>query len=259
MSNSYLSGIKNILAVAGGKGGVGKSTITVNLARAFEWMGMAVGVLDADIQGPSLETMLPSKRKIAVFKDEIIPALSGTIETVSMSQISKDGAFYRAPIINATIKQFLHSVKWGKLDVLLIDFPPGTGDAHLTLCQECALSAALMVSTPQKIARLDVEKAADLFHRLEVPIIGIVENMSYYLSASEQLDLFGRGGARVLAEKLKAPFLGEIPLDPEISKAMDSGFSLFSMPKLGVSAALFAELAKQIKEELSSCLKIEKI
>lgn len=226
-----LSKIKNIVAIAAGKGGVGKSTITVNLALALKMAGYSVGVLDADIYGPSMRKMLPEDQMPGQKGERLIPAICQGIRMMSMAYFrhGEEATAVRAPIANGLIMQFIKNVNWGDLDYLLIDFPPGTGDAQLTLSQQANLSGAIMVTTPQEVALMDVRKAANLFNQVKIPIIGIVENMSYYYHADkdEKVFIFGKGGGERLALELGVPFLGAVPIDPEICRAGDAGRSIF--------------------------------
>lgn len=215
------------IAVAAGKGGVGKSTVTVQLALAFSNLGKRVGILDCDLYGPSLRRMLPEDRQPTKEGERLKPALAQGIPVISMAYFRPDteAAAMRAPIANGIVQQFLESVDWPDLDILLFDYPPGTGDIQLTLSQKAELSGAIIVTTPQELAMMDVRKAMDLFDKLQVPIIGVVENMSYYLNqASGQREyLFGKGGGERLATETGSPFLGQIPLDPAIASTGDSG------------------------------------
>jgi ATP-binding protein involved in chromosome partitioning len=257
-SQSPAPGPKNVIAIAAGKGGVGKSTVTVNLARALQAAGRAVGILDADIYGPSLRRMLPEDRLPAQADQHLLPADCAGIRLISMAFFRKDheAAAVRAPIANSLIQQFLTQIQWGPLDDLLIDFPPGTGDIQLTLCQKAQLSGAIMVTTPQEVALMDVRKAMHLFAQVKVPILGIVENMSYFLdAASGQMHaLFGRGGGERLASEMGVRFLGQIPVAPAISQSGDEGTSLLTMksPDAQMASKAFAALAQQIMHEIST-------
>lgn len=230
-----LAKIKNIIAIAAGKGGVGKSTLTVNLALALKTAGYSVGVLDADVYGPSIRKMLPEDRPPGQKGEMLIPAVCHGIYMMSMAYFRREEepTAVRAPIANGLIMQFIKNVDWGDLDYLLIDFPPGTGDAQLTLSQQANLSGAIMVTTPQEIALMDVRKAANLFMQVKVPIIGVVENMSYYCHPGDgqKVFIFGQGGGERLALELGVPFLGTVPIDPEICRAGDVGLSLFVGPQ----------------------------
>lgn len=239
-----------VIAIAAGKGGVGKSTVTVNLALALKALGMRVGVLDSDIYGPSMRKMLPEDIMPSQKGDRIVPALCQGIKMISMAYFRKEheAAAIRAPIANGLINQFIHNVEWGDLDYLLVDFPPGTGDVQLTLSQQANLTGAVMVTTPQEVALLDVRKAMHLFDQVKVPIIGIIENMSYYLDAGIPKYLFGKGGGEKLACERGLPFLGAIPIDPSISRCGDEGTSLLAQDEAQATPAVkaFMALAEEV-------------
>lgn len=226
-----ISKIKNVIAIAAGKGGVGKSTVTVNLALTLKQKGFMVGILDTDIYGPSIRMMLPEEKLPARKGDFLIPAQAQGISLISMAFFRRENeaSAVRAPIANRIINQFLDQVVWGGLDFLLIDFPPGTGDIQLTLAQNARIDAAIMVTTPQEVAMLDVRKAMDLFQQVKIPIVGIIENMSYYenMETKERLFLMGEGGGQRLAQETGVPFLGSIPINPKISECCDRGVSIF--------------------------------
>lgn len=239
--------VKNTVAIAAGKGGVGKSTVTVNLALALRLKGYAVGVLDADIYGPSVRKMLPEEEMPQQKGEALYPAICQGIAMMSMAYFRKEheAAAVRGPIAAGIISQFIKNVQWGGLDFLLIDFPPGTGDIQLTLSQQANLSGAILVTTPQEVSLNDVRKASHLFLQVNVPIFGVIENMSYYShpSSNEVVYLFGKGGGERLAQELGTPFLGGIPVDPEISRCGDAGRSLFHDPaSKGVGAEAFLAL-----------------
>lgn len=247
-----LASIQSIIAIAAGKGGVGKSSVTVNLALALKAQGYCVGIMDTDIYGPSVRKMLPEDR-LPSQKGEIIqPALCAGIKMISMAYFRKEheATAVRAPIANGLISHFIKNVAWGELDFLLIDFPPGTGDIQLTLAQKANLTGAIMVTTPQEVALLDVKKAMYLFDQVKVPILGIVENMSYYMPPhlEDPLYLFGQGGGERLAKETGYPFLGQIPIDPLLCSCGDKGDSLFALDpeaKLGITRS-FTQLAAQV-------------
>ncbi len=219
-----------ILAVAAGKGGVGKSSVTVNVAIALKRAGYSVGIMDSDVYGPSVRRMLPEETAPAQQGEMIQPAISHGIKVISMAYFRKENeaAAVRAPIANGIITQFIKNVNWGVLDVLLIDFPPGTGDIQLTLSQHANLTGALIVTTPQEVALMDVRKAINLFDQVNIPIVGVIENMSYYQPTPDgkKTYLFGKGGGERLASEIGAPFLGQIPIDEEICRAGDEGLPL---------------------------------
>lgn len=228
---SPLEEVRHIIAIAAGKGGVGKSSLTVNLALALQKLGHRVGILDADLYGPSLQQMLPLERPPKQQGGSIFPALAHGMPLISMAYFRREeeAAAVRAPIANGIIQQFLRDVVWGTLDYLLIDCPPGTGDIQLTLAQRANLTGAVVVTTPQKVALLDVKKAINLFQQVQIPILGIVENMSGLKQADGSVVYpFGKGGGKALADQFQVPFLGEVPLDPAICAANDNGTSLLA-------------------------------
>lgn len=252
-----LSTIKNVVAIAAGKGGVGKSTVTVNLALALRHSGYTVGIMDTDVYGPSIRKMLPEDVLPGQKGEILIPAMCQGIKMISMAYFRKEheAAAVRAPIANGIITQFIKKVQWGELDFLLIDFPPGTGDIQLTLAQQANLNGAVLVTTPQEVALLDVRKAANLFNQVKVPIIGVVENMSYFQkdADSERFYLFGCGGGERLAREMQVPILGSIPVDSAIGRCGDEGKSLFSGGACSSGGAqAFSKFEKAFLERLMS-------
>ena len=250
------TGPTHVIAIAAGKGGVGKSTVTVNLARALTEANYRVGILDADIYGPSLRRMLPEQQLPVQKGPTIIPAVCQGIKVISMAYFRQEGiaTAVRAPIANSLITQFCDQVEWGLLDYLLIDFPPGTGDIQLTLSQRAKLRGAVMVTTPQQVAVMDVRKAMHLFSQVNVPILGIVENMSYYIheKSGEVLHLFGSDGGKLLAEEAGVPLLGQIPVDPLLSCSGDEGVSLFNQAEIkSPGVAAFRALARDIIQRMA--------
>jgi len=244
--------IRNVLAIGAGKGGVGKSAVTVNLALALRQMNFSVGILDADVYGPSMRKMLPEETLPRQDGEMLIPAqcFSG-ISMISMAYFRKtsEAIAVRSPIANGIISQFLEQVLWGTLDYLLIDFPPGTGDIQLTLAQKGKLSGAVIVTTPQEVALIDVRKAIDLFKQVQVPILGIIENMSYYrpFPNSEKLTPFGSGGGVRLAKETGVELLGQIPLDPELCRTADEGLPLIHSNNLeSETVQQFLKAAKKL-------------
>lgn len=223
--------IQSIIGIAAGKGGVGKSCVTINLALALHKLGFKVGIMDTDIYGPSIRRMLPEQQLPIQAQERITPAYSQGIKMISMAYFRRDheAAAVRAPIANGMIQQFIKNVEWGELDYLLIDFPPGTGDIQMTVCQQMKLTGAIMVTTPQEVALLDVRKAMHLFYQMKVPLIGIVENMSFYSlpGSSQKVYPFGQGGGAKLAEESGFSLLAEIPVNAELSKCGDAGLSIF--------------------------------
>lgn len=240
-----------VIAVGAGKGGVGKSAMTVHLALMFSTLGYKVGILDADIYGPSMSIMLPPEKKDS---NEIPPFVVKGIKIVSLAYFSKwkDTHVIRAPIANALIKNFTHQVDWGEIDLLLIDLPPGTGDIHITLMQSLAITAALIVTTPQKVSLFDVEKTISMFQKMEVPILGVIENMSFFLDSltGEKHFLFGSGGGESLQEKFSIPLLGKVPIDQLISETLDRGDSIFEERGSSLTKQMLWEIGLEIESKI---------
>ena len=251
-----LSRVKNIVAVAAGKGGVGKSMVTVNLARALQQQGQRVGILDTDLYGPSLRKMMREDKLPEQKGSVLLPAESAGLKLMSLAYFKdeNEAAVMRAPIANGVLKQFLRQVDWGDLDILLVDFPPGTGDIQLTLTQQAPFAGALMVTTPQEVARADVRKAMEMFQRVKVPILGVLENMGYYYHAKtdETLYLFGRGGGEALALEVGAPFMGSIPIDPELCRYADKGVTIVEAAPEGVTSQAFVSVARELQQHLAA-------
>ncbi|WP_435258200.1 Mrp/NBP35 family ATP-binding protein [Thioclava sp. FR2] len=223
-----LVGVDRIIAVGSGKGGVGKSTVSSNLAVALARQGRRVGLLDADIYGPSQPRMMGVSKRPASPDGKIIePLTAHGVTMMSLGLMLKDdeAVIWRGPMIMGALQQLLTQVAWGKLDVLIIDLPPGTGDIQLTLCQRTQLTGAIIVSTPQDVALLDARKALDMFRKLNTPVLGLIENMSTFCCphCGKETDIFGHGGVRAEAEKLDLPFLGELPLALSVRQAGDGG------------------------------------
>lgn len=223
-----IPGVKHVIAIASGKGGVGKSTVTSNLAVALAAQGRKVGLLDADILGPSQQLMMGTSEKPTSEDGKIMePVLAHGVKLVSIGLfVDPDQAVvWRGPLVTGTIQQFLFSVNWGELDVLLIDLPPGTGDVQLTLAQKTKMTGALVVSTPQDVALIDAHKAIDMFNKVHVPVLGLIENMSMYVcpNCGHEEHIFGEGGVRAEAARSQIPFLGEIPLARDVRTAGDAG------------------------------------
>jgi len=221
--------VRNVIAVAAGKGGVGKSTVSTNLALALQKQGARVGLLDADIYGPSVPTMLGEAEQPPTTRpgNKIGPAVYYGMPVISVGFFTeRDGAVvWRGPMIHKLLQQFLEDVEWGELDYLVVDLPPGTGDAQLSLSQLIPITGAVIVTTPQEVALIDVEKAVNMFKKVEVPILGVIENMSYYVcpACGHEDEIFSRGGGQELAESLKATFLGAVPIDSKIRYGGDIG------------------------------------
>jgi len=249
------SKITYVLAVAAGKGGVGKSTVATCLSLALKNLGLKVGLLDADVYGPSLQQMLPEGLEPAEDQENpetLLPAMTLGIPFISVAHFRKEASIVRAPIANGIIEQFLETVNWGELDVLVVDFPPGTGDIQLTLMQKGEISGAVVVTTPQEVALLDVRKAIQLFGEMSIPVVGVVENMSYLVDekTGERFAPFGEGGGERLASEFSLPFLGQIPIDRSISRAGDEGKSLWDLAPESVGVAQFSSIGKQVWDSL---------
>ncbi|HXH63888.1 MAG TPA: Mrp/NBP35 family ATP-binding protein, partial [Mariprofundaceae bacterium] len=222
-----IPGIRNIIAVASGKGGVGKSTVAVNLAVALRQTGGAVGIVDSDVYGPDVPLMLGARGRPGMFDNKILPVEAHGLKMMSIGLLvnEREPLVWRGPMIHSFIQQMLKDVLWGPLDVLVFDMPPGTGDAQLSLSQVIPLSGVVMVTTPQDVALLDVRKAIGMFQRLNVPILGIVENMSSFVApdTGKRYAIFGEGGGRRIAEEYGVPLLAQLPLDPDTRVGGDEG------------------------------------
>jgi ATP-binding protein involved in chromosome partitioning len=249
--------VKNIIAVAAGKGGVGKSTVTTNLAAALYAAGAKVGILDADIYGPSIPQMMgdPDVPAAVDVGNKIIPAVHHGISVISVGFfIEKGGAvIWRGPMVHKLLQQFLEDVAWGDLDYLLVDLPPGTGDTQLSLSQLVPITGAVMVTTPQDVSIIDVEKAMAMWRKVEVPILGVVENMSHYActNCGHTEEIFSRGGGRRLAEREKLPFFGEIPIVPAVGRAGDAGKPMVLAQPTSQVAQAFRSVAELVACALS--------
>ena len=244
-----ISGIDRIIAVASGKGGVGKSTVASNLAVALARQGRRVGLLDADIYGPSQPKMMGVSKRPASPDGKIIEPLVAhgvTMMSIGLMLKEDEAVVWRGPMIMGALQQLLGQVAWGRLDVLIIDLPPGTGDIQLTLCQRTHLTGALVVSTPQDVALLDARKALDMFAKLKTPVLGLIENMSTYIcpNCGHEAHIFGHGGVAAEARKLDLPFLGELPLALEVRVAGDSGTPIAAGD--GPHAEAYARLAARL-------------
>jgi ATP-binding protein involved in chromosome partitioning len=254
---AVLKGPKNVIAVAAGKGGVGKSTVAVNMALALAKHGAKVGLLDADVFGPSIPTMLgaPEVPPQASKDSKIIPAQMHGLRVVSVGFfVDKDEAVvWRGPMVHRLLQQFLADVEWGELDYLVCDLPPGTGDVQLSLSQLIPIAGAVMVTTPQEVSIVDVVKGIAMFEKVEIPILGIVENMSYYKcpACGHTDEIFSHGGGKRLAQEVGAPFFGEIPIDTRIRFGGDAGVPVIVASPDSANAALFMELATKAALEVA--------
>ncbi len=250
-----IPGIKNVIAVGSGKGGVGKSTVSVGLAIALAETGAAVGLLDADIWGPNVPQMMGVQILPHQNGQRIVPGLSHGVKMISMGFfVSADQAVaWRGPMVGKMVTQLLTDVEWGELDYLIVDLPPGTGDASMSLAQAIPLAGLVVVATPQDVALADAAKAIALFQQLEVPILGVVENMSYFLCphCNERTDIFGHGGGQRLASDHGVPLLGEIPLDPAIRAGGDTGQPVVVQDPTSAVAAAFRSISGQLAARVS--------
>lgn len=253
-NSAPVPGIKSIVAVASGKGGVGKSTTSVNLAIALSKLGQKVGILDADIYGPSMPRLMGITDQPTVNGKILTPLEGHGIKVMSMGFLVEEDTpmIWRGPMVISALTQMLREVAWGDLDVLVVDMPPGTGDAQLTMSQNVPLAGAVIVSTPQDIALIDARKGLNMFRKVDVPILGIVENMSVFIcpKCGERSEIFGHGGARDEAEKVGVPFLGEIPLHMDIRKNSDGGTPIAASEPDGPHAAAYASIAQSIIDSL---------
>jgi len=255
-NQNRVPGIGRIIAVASGKGGVGKSTCSVNLACALQHLGASVGLLDCDICGPSIPLMMGVRQKPTLTEDgKMVPLSNYGVKLMSMGFLLEGDApvIWRGPMIMKTIQQFFSSVEWGQLDYLLVDLPPGTGDAQLSLCQTVPLDGGVIVTTPQEASLGVVRKGIAMFEKVNVPILGIIENMSYFSSpAGERIEIFGHGGGRQEAERQKLQFLGEIPLFTEIRVGGDEGRPVVVSAPKAPPAQGFIRVAEQLRQRFSS-------
>ena len=249
-----IPGIRSVVAVASGKGGVGKSTVSTNLAIALAEEGLKVGLLDSDIYGPSVHIMMGVEEKPQVSAEQkLLPVEKFNIKMMSMGFILERDTpvIWRGPMVIKALDQFLRDVAWGELDVLIIDLPPGTGDAQLSLVQKTPLSGAVIVSTPQEVALVDARRGYQMFKKLNIHTFGIIENMSYYTNPAtgDPVYIFGKGGGAKAAYDLGISFLGEIPIDPEVTEAGDAGIPIVAKNPDSEATKAFRELAKQLLKE----------
>ena len=251
-----LPDVKAIVAVASGKGGVGKSTVAVNLAVSLARQGHKTGLLDADIYGPSLPRMLGVGRKPEVRNDKMIPLEAWGLKCMSIGFLvdEEQPMIWRGPMVMGALEQMMGQVAWGALDVLVVDMPPGTGDAQLTMAQRVTLTGAVIVSTPQDIALIDARRGVRMFEKTRVPVLGLVENMSYYCcpNCGHRSEVFGHGGARAEADRLGIDFLGEIPLLLDIRTASDAGTPIAAMAPDSEAAKAYDTLARLVWEKIAA-------
>jgi ATP-binding protein involved in chromosome partitioning len=248
-------GVASIIAVASGKGGVGKSTLAVNLALGLRDLGLKVGILDADIYGPSLPKLLAIREKPQTIGGTRLKPLERhglTVMSIGFLIDEETPMIWRGPMVMSALTQMLREVEWGTLDIMVVDMPPGTGDAQLTMAQQVPLKGAVIVSTPQDLALIDARRGIAMFRRVNVPVLGIVENMSYFLcpQCGTRSDIFGHGGARHEAARLKVPFLGEVPLVMTIRETSDAGLPIVATRPDSPEAAAYRLIAQNVRDQL---------
>jgi ATP-binding protein involved in chromosome partitioning len=248
-------GVDAIIAVASGKGGVGKSTTAVNLALGLSALGLKTGILDADIYGPSMPKLLAIREKPQTIGGTRLKPISRyglTVMSIGFLIDEETPMIWRGPMVISALTQMLREVEWGALDVMVVDMPPGTGDAQLTMAQQVPLKGAIIVSTPQDLALIDARRGIAMFKRVNVPVLGIVENMSYFLcpECGTRSDIFGHGGARNEAERLGVPFLGEVPLHMSIREKSDSGLPVVATEPDGEHARTYRDIAARVRDQL---------
>ena len=246
-----IPGVKNIIAIGSGKGGVGKSTIAVNLAITMVKLGHQVGLLDADVYGPNVPLMMGVRETPHAIGQRIRPLEAHGVRIMSMGFLNPGDKplVWRGPMLNSVMQQFLRNVDWGELDYLIIDLPPGTGDVQLTLIQTTPLTGAVVVTTPSDVSLEDARKAVHMFEQVREQVLGIVENMSYLEHAGERLYVFGKGGGARTAELMKVPLLAEVPLDPETREGGDSGRPIATLREPNAQVKLFETLARTVIEK----------
>ncbi len=253
---SGVPGVKAIIAVASGKGGVGKSTTSINLALALRDLGLKVGVLDADIYGPSMPKLLAIREKPQTIGGTRLKPISRyDLQVMSIGFLIEEETpmIWRGPMVISALTQMLREVEWGELDIMVVDMPPGTGDAQLTMAQQVPLAGAVIVSTPQDLALIDARRGVAMFKRVNVPILGVIENMSYFVcpNCGTRSDIFGHGGAQLEAERLNVPFLGAVPLDMIIRETSDSGLPVVATQPDGPHAKVYREIAQKLRDSLA--------
>jgi len=253
---SLIPSVKNVVPIASGKGGVGKSTVSANLALALAASGARVGLMDADVYGPSIPMILGITEEPTLTEQRrIIPVEQYGLKVMSMGFLMRpdEAVIWRGPMLHKTIEQFLGTVEWGELDYLIVDLPPGTGDVQLSLCQMIPITGAVIVSTPQDVALNVAQKAVAMFKKLNAPMLGVIENMSYYVCphCHQRDEIFGNGGARATAQRLGLPFLGEIPLATPIRQTADAGKPIVLTDPGSFAAKAFREAAEQLAAQVS--------
>jgi ATP-binding protein involved in chromosome partitioning len=250
-----VEGVKNIIAVGAGKGGVGKTTVAVNLAMALAQCGSRVGIIDGDIYGPNVPIMLGIKTQLTTDGKKIIPAEQHGIQVISMGFMTSDDSpvIWRGPMLHGAIQQFFREVRWDDLDYLIVDMPPGTGDVALSLSQTVPVAGSVVVTTPQQVSLADTRRAVRMYQKLNIPTLGIIENMSHFVcpNCSHEADIFGHGGGQTLAEDLKVPFIGRIPIYQPIREGSDNGVPLLLSDPGSAAAKAFMSAAERVAAEIS--------
>jgi ATP-binding protein involved in chromosome partitioning len=250
-----LAGVKNIIAVGAGKGGVGKTTVAVNLAIALAKCGSKVGLIDGDIYGPNVPIMLGMKTQLVTDGQKIVPAEKYGLQVISMGFLTEDDApiIWRGPMLHGALQQFFKEVKWTNLDYLIVDMPPGTGDVALSLSQSVPVAGAIVVTTPQQVSLADSRRAVAMYRKLNIPALGIIENMSHFLcpSCHHESDIFGHGGGETMAKALEVPFLGRLPIYQPIREGSDTGVPLMISEPESPAARAFLAVAEQTAAQVS--------
>ncbi len=248
-------GVRNIVAVSSGKGGVGKSTVAVNLAVGLAKRGASVGLLDTDVYGPNVPIMIGVNKEPGVKGQRLIPLEAYSVKVMSLGFLNPGDrpVVWRGPMLHSAVRQFLYDVEWGELDYLIIDMPPGTGDAQLSLAQLAPVQGAVLVTTPQEVAMADVRKAFNMFEQVHIPVLGIVENMSYFVcgNCSAHHDIFGSGGGKELADRFKTNLLGQIPLSTNVREAGDRGVPIVIGEPESPQAIAMMEIADNVAAQVS--------
>jgi len=251
-----IAGVKNLVTIGSGKGGVGKTTVSVNLAIALAQLGQKVGLLDADVYGPNVPMMMGIRDTPYAVENRIQPLEQHGVKLMSMGFLNPGDKplIWRGPMLHSVMQQFIRQVDWGELDFLLVDLPPGTGDVALSLIQTAPITGAVVVSTPSEVALEDGRKAVLMFEQVKVPMLGLVENMSYLLvpGTGQKVDIFGQGGGKRTAEAMEIPFLGELPLDPQVRVGGDTGRPVALQGESDVQAAPFFAMARRVLESCAS-------
>ncbi len=255
MKQQLIPTVKNVIPVASGKGGVGKSTVSANIALAFAKMGARVGLMDSDVYGPSIPTIMGVNKPPPMKNNKLLPIEQYGVKIISVGFFIKqeEAVVWRGPMLHKIVSQFLGEVEWGDLDYLIVDLPPGTGDVQLSLCQLIPLTGAAIVSTPQDVALLVAQKAITMFKKLNCPVLGLIENMSYFLCrhCGKREEIFGSGGVRKACERLSVPFLGEIPLSTDIRLTSDNGVPIVFADPEGEMSQAFIRVAENLAAQVS--------